>query len=175
MCLRLLDEEITPNTDVHDPACAESIKRRVSPTKREFIELRVCARIDWYAKTINTLNHARDLVSGAVAAGGAVIAGLTAIHPKTSGGLSWQNYVVIALGVIVAILGAIGPRALRAQQVERYRRGANRLRSEAWRFALKRGPYAEDDVEKAFSALVDKVDEIERDATATDSDITHET
>jgi hypothetical protein len=113
--LRLLSEEESPDTDVR------SLARRVPLAKRKFIELRVCARIEWYAKTINVLNHARDVVSGAVAAGGAVIAGLTAVHPKSSGGLSWENYVVIALGVLVAVLGAVGPRVLRAQQVERYR------------------------------------------------------
>ena len=65
---------------------------------------------------------------------------------------------------------------MRVEQVERYRRGANRIRLEAWRFVGKRDRYAElDDAQEAYAAFVDAIDVIENEAIATDSDISRET
>jgi hypothetical protein len=174
--LRLLGREATPDIDVRDRAQAKAIAEQVSAMQREFVELRIADRVRWYTNAVDRINLARTVVSAVAAAGGVVIASLTAINQKSSSGLSWQDYVVIALAVIVGIVGAIGPRIGRAQQVERYRRGGNRLRSEAWLFALGRGSYAEiEDVDEAFDVFIDRVDAIESDAIATESDITHET
>lgn len=77
---------------------------------------------------------------------------------------------------MVGVLGAVAPRVARGEQVERYRRGGNRIRLEAWRFANRRGRYAKlDDVQQAYAALVDEIEAIENEAIATESDISRET
>ena len=140
--LRLLGRE-ADRVDILKPDEVADIRMQVSAEQRLFVERRVAARLRWYAKTVNTINFVRDFISGTIAGGGIVIAGVSATHSSPTHGLSWQNWVAIALGVIVGVLGAIAPRLARGQQVERYRRGMNRLRAEAWRFATKRGQYAE--------------------------------
>lgn len=172
--LRLLSRE-GEVIDIRDRAEVEKIRARVPAEQRAFVELRVQARLKWYSKTVNTLNFLRDVISGTVAGAGGLIAGLSATHPSSAHGLSWQNWVAIALGIVVGVLGAISPRLTRAQQVERYRRGMNRLRLEAWRFATKRDRYADaEDVHAAYLAFVDRVEEVESEAIATEADISGE-
>jgi hypothetical protein len=172
--LRLLEPDANIG-NVREEEKAEVIASRVATEQRTFVECRVRDRLRWYARTVNTINFVRDFMSGIIAGGGIIIAGVSASHPSASHGLTWQNWVAIALGVVVGVLGAIAPRVARGEQVERYRRGMNRLRLEAWRFATKRGQYARlKNIQTAFDRFVDKVEEIENEALATEVDISQE-
>jgi hypothetical protein len=147
---------------------ADNIRKAVPADQFVFVDLRVRARLLWYSKTVNTINVVRDAISGTIAALGVIIAGVSAAHPTSTHGLSWQNWLAIALGVIVAVLGAIAPRVTRVEQLERYRQGMNRIRLEAWRFATKRDRYAKfNDAHEAYDAFVDQIEELDNEAIGT--------
>ncbi len=172
--LRLLERE-KEYADIRQQDEADKIRLKVPTDQREFVQLRVAARLRWYGKTVNRLNSLRDFISGTIAGLGIVIAGISATHSSSNHGLSWQNWIAIALGVIIGVLGAISPRLARVEQVERYRRGMNRLRLEAWRFATGLGEYAKcGGVQEAYATFVDNVERIENEAIATEIDVSQE-
>ncbi len=151
------------------------MRDRVTPCQREFVELRFGIRTLWYRKAVDRLNVARAIYSGAIVAGGFLISAITAVDLPTGKSLPVTSAVIIGLGVVVGVLGAVGPQVVRAQLIERYRRGMNRLRREAWLFATRQSPYTDQDPTVAFKLFVAKVEQIESEAIATDVDITNET
>jgi Protein of unknown function (DUF4231) len=174
--LRLLGMDNSVDIDLQDHEEVAALRRRVPPAQREFVERRFVERIEFYASVTGRISLTRTFVTVGVVLGGLVSAALTSIFHPASSARSVTSYIVVALGVLVALLGAVGPTIAPAQRLERFRRGMNRLRAEGWTFATGRGPYLSiDNPQIAFQAFADRIDVIEEEAIGTNVDVTRET
>lgn len=132
--LRLLGRESSTDIDLEDRQQVALLRGQVPLAQREFVERRFAGRIEFYAALTGRIALMRFFISAGVVAGGLISAALTTILHATSRGRSVSSYIVIALGVMVAFLGAVGPTIAPAQRLERFRRGMNRPRAEGLAF-----------------------------------------